>query len=144
MRIYLDNCCFNRPFDNQNKLRIKLESEAKLFIQQKIFDNQIEMVWSYILDYENDANPFAERKESIKEWRKHAIIDIKESEEIIKKAKFILSLGVKSKDALHVACAIVSNCDYFLTTDDLLLKKLVKTKEITAINPLSFILIMEE
>jgi len=31
-RLYLDNCCFNRPFDNQKQLKIKLETEAKLFI----------------------------------------------------------------------------------------------------------------
>ncbi len=28
MDIYLDNCCFNRPFDDQTSLRIHLESEA--------------------------------------------------------------------------------------------------------------------
>jgi hypothetical protein len=30
MKIYLDNCCFNRPFDDQSHLRIRLEAEAKL------------------------------------------------------------------------------------------------------------------
>ena len=25
MRIYLDNCCFNRPFDDQSQIKIKLE-----------------------------------------------------------------------------------------------------------------------
>ena len=30
MRIYLDNCCYNRPFDEQTQLRIRLETEAKL------------------------------------------------------------------------------------------------------------------
>jgi hypothetical protein len=30
MRLYLDNCCFNRTFDNQEQLKIKLETEAKL------------------------------------------------------------------------------------------------------------------
>jgi len=34
LRIYLDICTFNRPFDDQNQLKIKLETEAKLFIQQ--------------------------------------------------------------------------------------------------------------
>ena len=38
MRIYLDMCTFNRPFDDQNQLKIKLETEAKLFIQQGIVD----------------------------------------------------------------------------------------------------------
>lgn len=33
MRVYLDNCCYNRPFDEQSQAAIKLESEAKLLIQ---------------------------------------------------------------------------------------------------------------
>jgi hypothetical protein len=36
MKIYLDNCCFNRPFDDQSHPRIRLEAEAKLRIQEKV------------------------------------------------------------------------------------------------------------
>ena len=36
MRVYLDNCMFNRPFDDQVQIRIRLESEAKLYVQDKI------------------------------------------------------------------------------------------------------------
>ena len=36
MRIYLDNCCFNRPFDDQGQTRVRLETEAKLCIQENI------------------------------------------------------------------------------------------------------------
>ena len=56
-RLYLDNCCFNRPFDNQEQVKIRLETEAKLFIQQEILAGKYELVWSYILEYENELNP---------------------------------------------------------------------------------------
>ena len=36
MKVYLDNCCFNRPFDGQDAIRVRLESEAKLEIQEMI------------------------------------------------------------------------------------------------------------
>jgi hypothetical protein len=36
MRLYLDNCCFNRPFDDQTQRKIALESEAKLYVQDEI------------------------------------------------------------------------------------------------------------
>ncbi len=65
MKIYLDNCCFNRPFDGQSQLRILLELEAKLRIQENIRSGSFELVWSYILDYENSQNPFRERR---KQW----------------------------------------------------------------------------
>ncbi len=44
MRIYLDNCCFNRPFDNQNQVKVRLEAEAKLYVQAKIIDKEIALV----------------------------------------------------------------------------------------------------
>jgi predicted nucleic acid-binding protein len=144
MRIYLDNCCFNRPFDDQSQIKIKLESEAKIFIQAKISNKEIELAWSYILDYENDFNPFEARKEPIKKWKKYAVVDIKETGKIIEKARMIMNSGIKSKDALHVACSIASKCDYFLTTDTRLINKLRNLEEIAVINPLSFISIKEE
>jgi len=40
IRVYLDNCCFNRPYDNQTNLLIYLETEAKLFIQNLILKEE--------------------------------------------------------------------------------------------------------
>lgn len=65
MQTYLDNCCFNRPFDDQLQLRILLESEAKFKIQENIRSGVFKLIWSYILDYENNINPFRERREQI-------------------------------------------------------------------------------
>ena len=79
LRVYLDNCAFNRPFDDQRPLRIRLEAEAKLFVQSQIKQGKIELAWSYILDFENEQNPFKERREVIKKWQKMATIDIDES-----------------------------------------------------------------
>lgn len=60
----MDNCCFNRPFDDQSQLIVRLETEAKLFIQAGIKNGTFELVWSYILELENDANPHFQRKEN--------------------------------------------------------------------------------
>ncbi len=62
MRVYLDNCCFNRPFDDQTSLRIRIETAAKLYIQDMVRTDALELAWSYVLDYENDANPFRETR----------------------------------------------------------------------------------
>jgi hypothetical protein len=63
MRVYLDNCCFNRPFDDQAPVRIRLETEAKMQIQQAIKDGRLLLVWSYILDYENALNLDEDRRD---------------------------------------------------------------------------------
>jgi len=80
----------------------------------------------------------------IDKWKSHATIDIAEATDIINNARLIQNLGVKSKDALHVACAIEAKCDYFLSTDDFLLKKLSGFIKIKSLNPLSFLNILEE
>ena len=139
MKIYLDNCCFNRPFDDQSQLRILLESEAKLRIQENIRSGIFELVWSYILDYENSQNPFRERREQIIKWRGYSNEDIEESEEILNIASVIMKHGIKKLDSLHLACAIKANTDYFLTTDDGVIKKAKHIKNIQIVDPIGFI-----
>lgn len=139
MKIYLDNCCFNRPFDDQSQLRIKLETEAKLRIQEEIRAGKLELAWSYILDYENSKNPYKDRKERMKGWKKYAVTDIQENAEILKKADFLNNAGLKKMDSLHVACAIISRCNYILTTDDNILKQSEVLEGIKVDDPIGFI-----
>ena len=143
MRIYLDNCCFNRPFDDQNQVKVRLEAEAKLLVQAKIIDKEITLVWSYMLDYENGFNPYEERRKAIEKWQPKAMEDIIESSEIIKMAEKFFKLNIKPKDALHVACAVAGKCDYLLTTDKSLLTKKTSIKELMVLNPLDFIQIIK-
>jgi predicted nucleic acid-binding protein len=138
-KVYLDNCVFNRPFDDQNQIRIKLETEAKFHIQALIKEDRLILIWSYILELENAHSPFVERRKAIEQWQKIAQVDIEETTTIINKAHELQKLGVKSKDALHVACAIEGKADYFVTTDDSLSKKTADLDVITVVNPLSFI-----
>ena len=139
MKIYLDNCCFNRPFDDQSQIRIRIETEAKLNIQQDIRSGKIQLVWSYVLDYENSKNPFAYRKSQIANWKKYALEDIEEDIELIKQAITLNQLGLQKIDSLHIACAIRANCDYFLTTDDKILNKSNIISIIRITDPIGYI-----
>ena len=104
MRIYLDNCCFNRPYDDQSFLSIKLETEAKLNIQERIKSGQIALAlgWSHILDFENNANPYLEKRFEIQEWKKIAESFAEETEDILLKMNEFISIGLKPLDALHI------------------------------------------
>lgn len=139
MRIYLDNCCFNRPFDSQSQVRIRLETEAKLRIQERIVSGEIELAWSYMLDYENSASPFEERRTAVSLWRSFSIVDIIETPTLLENARSLVALGLRSKDAIHVACAVEAECEYFVTTDDILLKKLSRYTRILAVDPTAFV-----
>lgn len=139
MRIYLDNCCFNRPFDDQSQLRVRLESEAKMAIQEDIRLRKHDLVWSYVMDYENHKNPFLERREQIVKWREYAVEDIEESDALLASAKLICQTGIKNMDSLHIACAVIGEADYFLTTDDWILQKASLITNIRIIDPIGFI-----
>lgn len=138
MRIYLDNCCFNRPFDDQAQIRVRLEAEAKLKIQEEIRSGRLQLVWSYILDYENNKNPYQERKERIRNWKMYAVSDVQESSELLKAANFLNQQGIQKIDCLHIACAILSKCEYFLTTDDGILNCGKMIDNIKIDNPIGF------
>lgn len=139
MKLYLDNCCFNRPYDDQSHLRIRLEAEAKLKIQEETRNGEYELIWSYILEYENSRNPFKERKEQIAKWRNYAVVNVVESDAVLSTAAILHEQGLKKIDSLHVACAIDADADYFLTTDDGILKKATSIREIKITDPIGFI-----
>jgi hypothetical protein len=141
-KIYLDSCCYNRPFDNQSQMKIRLETEAKLYIQGCVRDGVYSLCWSFVLDYENSKNPFEDKRNAIAPWKKIADDFCPPNETIRSQSKDIMTAGIKELDALHVACAIERLCDYFVTTDNGILNK--KVKGIRIINPIDFVREMED
>jgi len=137
MRVYLDNCAYNRPFDNQQDIVIHLETEAKLVIQRMIKDNELALLWSDVLDYENSDNPFEERRVKIAEWEAYASGRVEMNDDIYEKARIYMETGLKQKDAAHIACAVYGKGDYFITVDKKILNKPVK--DITVIDPIEFL-----
>jgi len=135
-RIYLDNCCFNRPYDDQSYPRIRIETQAKLHIQKKIYEREIELVWSYVLKFENSRNPFVAKKTAIARWEMLSSLFVTMTDEIVATAEMISTTGVKDTDALHVACAIAGNCHYFITVDKRLLA--YRDNRIIICNPIEF------
>ena len=91
------------------------------------------------MDFENEANPFEQRRHAIKGWKNYASVDTDETKKIIEKAERFHQMGIKSKDSIHLTCAISMRCEYFLTTDDELIKKALGIKEIKVTDPISFI-----
>ena len=140
----MDNCCYNRPYDNQTQIRIHLETEAKLHIQDIIKNGGLELVTSYMLEYENGKNRFSHKRQAISDYmstNESCYVGIERDEEAKKIAEGIMATGVKAMDALHVACAILAGSDYFITTDDRLLK--YQTEKIQVVTPGEFIRRME-
>ena len=120
MRIYLDNCCYGRPYDKQDSDKIISETKSIRFIRKEIENGNLELVTSYMLHFENNQRPDENQRDEItkfiKSYRK-IHIGIDNAENLLESVKKIMSTGIKRKDAYHVASAILANCDYFLSTD---------------------------
>lgn len=144
VRIYLDNCSYNRPYDDQSQMRIYLETQAKHHIQEMIRKGSLELVTSYVLDYENSRNRSLQKRMAIEKFiREYTSVYVgdRNISELGKYADKIMKTGVKEKDAYHVACAIIAQCRYFITTDDRLLK--YHSQDIYLVTPGEFIRRME-
>ena len=142
MKIYLDLCVYNRPFDYQGQLRISIETQAFIAILEQIEKGIYELIISDILIYENNKNPDFERKRRISSYFKLAKKFIKIDENDCKRAKFLKELGFDDIDALHIVLAEKGNVDYFITCDDKIVKIYKKNKEkikVKIINLLEFV-----
>lgn len=144
MLIYLDICCFNRPFDDQSDLLVRLQTEAKLHVQDMIRDGALSLVWSAIMDTENAANPDVNRKMAIVGWKKLSAIDVPVNQRIEEEAESLALIGIKPMDALHVASAIEARAAYFLTTDKALLRRMAQDNRMQTMDPVDFIRILSE
>ncbi len=140
MKIYLDNCCYNRPFDDQTQERIHLESEAILTILKRGEIGVYQIIGSDILRLEIERMSDGVKKQRVKELYQVASMSISYSEEIKDRAAEIVSTSkIRNFDSLHIASAEVAGVDVLITTDDKLEKMAAKLNlKIKVMNPLKF------
>jgi predicted nucleic acid-binding protein len=143
MRIYLDVCCLNRPFDDHMQDRVRLESEAVLTILRRGQTEGWIFQRSEVMDIEISKIPDDERKEKVILLSSILQSYIMVDEETEKRAMELEELGFKPFDALHIACGERGRADVLLTTDDELLRKALQNKEILKIrveNPVRWLM----
>ena len=143
-RVYLDNCVFNRPFDDQAGERVRNETAAVLRILDEIRSGSLELVWSFVNESENLENPFLGNMWAISKWKDVAKIEIVESPALLSFAKGLVDIGLGVGDALHLASAAEVNADFFLTTDDTILRKLTDFEGVIVLDPIRMVAKIDE
>lgn len=138
-KVYLDVNIYNRPFDDQSQVRIRLETISIFSIMQRIKKRELSLIWSFIIDYENSLNPYDDVRQEVEFLSSLASKSILPSDTIVTQAKKFESRGMKSRDALHIACALEAGADYFLTCDDKLINKASSIRGLKILNPIRFI-----
>ena len=124
-RIYLDNCCVNRPFDDQTQNRIQRETAAIAQIFSHFHNGKWQWITSKILRCEIDQNPILKKRSSVNALLgsvpQFVCVSCNKAE--VLRGKQLELLGFKKYDAWHLACAESGRSDVFLTTDDQVVNK---------------------
>jgi predicted nucleic acid-binding protein len=123
MRIYLDVCCLNRPFDDQRQPRIRMESEAITLVLGQVDAGDWRQVSSQVAEMEIQAIADVERRRRVEALLPSRRDRVRLSAAMFDRARTLLRHGLQPADALHVAAAEASRADVFLTCDDRLLRR---------------------
>ncbi len=137
--IYLDVCSLSRPFDDQEYLRIRMETEAVNLILSKVKEGYYRLLVSPVHIKETEAIPDAferiELQAILQKFGKPVEVDMVETRH---RAEELVNLGFGVADAAHVAFAEQSGAA-FISCDDRLVKKCLNHKiNILCVNPVVY------
>ena len=122
-KIYLDVCTLCRPFDDQNRMRIRLETDAYYLIVQAIQDEGYEMMVSPVhFEEVNAIEEFQEKYEILSFLQTYGVRVVCDHSKVRARAEYLVSIKFGLADAAHIAFA-ESASDFFISCDDRLLKK---------------------
>ena len=142
LRLYLDACCLNRPFDDQLQERVHLESEAVLLIIRRFRAKQWLWLASSVLTAEIKQTSDEERRNQVLALLAYRDETLRVDQTSRARATELKALGFGVADALHLACAEGAKVDVFLSTDDKLVKRAKRLPQDIGIrveNPLTWL-----
>ncbi len=130
MKIYLDLCVYNRPFDYQGNPKILLETIGFLLILSMLQTEELQIINSFVLEYENSKNPKTENRLIIADMLNEAKSYIHYEPVIEERASAFEEKGIQHFDALHLACAEYGKADFFVSCDEYLIRKANKIENL--------------
>ena len=143
MKLYLDCCCYNRPYDDQTQEKIHMEGEAILGIIYRCRQNHDEIVGSPVVDLEIDNINNIEKREKVRYFYEKTItMKLKYSIKILERVKELSEqTNIKTIDKFHLSFAENCGADVLLTTDKKFEKACSKLYLGTkVINPLNYLM----
>ncbi|NCO92349.1 MAG: hypothetical protein COZ06_22590 [Armatimonadetes bacterium CG_4_10_14_3_um_filter_66_18] len=132
MKLYLDNCALNRPFDDLRQQRVADEARAVSVLLDRVRSGRDTMVDSSALRDEGRACPDRWRRGQVRQLRELAAEFRQIDERAALRAVELSRRGLSAFDALHVSLVESAGADYFVTTDDRLLKAVASMPAVRA------------
>jgi predicted nucleic acid-binding protein len=142
MKIYLDVCCLNRPFDDASEPRVAIEAAAVNHLLRLIDASQLMDYSSEMAQVEIERNPDLEWRRRVKSLLPPSSRIIPLSQDLLDVANRLATIGFQLADAVHLAAAQQIGVDAFVTVDDKLLRRSKRYKRqlgIRVMNPVSFL-----
>ena len=138
-KIYCDVCTLCRPFDDQDMMRIRLETDAFYLILQAIQNRTYEMIISPVHIAEiNAIEDVKERYEVLVLLKKVSSSPQYNLPRIRERAEYFYNKKLGVADATHLAFAEAA-ADFFISCDDKLIRKCKNLDIIlTVMNPVQF------
>lgn len=142
LKLYLDNCCYNRPFDDLKQEKINLEANAIENIFRKHINKEVEIYKSMAIDFEISKIKLDIKRRQVEDlYDAMDLTEIDYSQDIKQRAVELKQYNIKDMDALHLSFAESKNVDYFITTDRILINASKRANlKIKVINPIEFIM----
>lgn len=129
LKIYLDVCCLNRPFDDWAQERIRLEGDTVLNILERVRAGQWQLIDSEAIAVELGKMRNLEKRDRILKLLEFATVIQTIDKAIDARAQQLEGMGFGLFDAFHLACAEAAVADVFLSTDDRLLKNALRQRD---------------
>ena len=142
-RVYLDNCCLMRLFDDQSLPAVRMETQAVGVVLARIRAGLLHWVAGDILEMEIMACPVENRRRKVLSILVHAAHYVRYTDTMDAMTDRLHKNGFSWMDAAHVASAESSGCDWFLTTDQSLEKRFARVAyqfRLKVLNPAKFVL----
>ncbi len=118
MKIYMDNCCFNRITDDRSDPVIFFDRNSVLFILEFVEKGVFEMIGSQMLVKEIESTTDSIKKDTLKMIYSLCSSEINVDESIIDRAIEIREQSnIRTNDSIHLACAEYAGVDVLLTVD---------------------------
>lgn len=118
MLVYFDTCSLQRPLDDKIESRVRLEAEGMTTLLSAVEADKIQMIGSPILNLELSENPNWARRTFGLEAAARASVFAEMTVKVVERARTFVAVGMKPRDALHLASAESAEAAYFCTCDD--------------------------
>jgi predicted nucleic acid-binding protein len=141
LKIYLDACCWCRPFDDQAQSRVRLEAEAVLSILAHGRASNLILAASEATEFELSGITDDDKLKKIYSLYSATSERLLYTEKTISRALLFQQQGIKLMDSLHLALAEEYRQDILLTTDDAFIATVKRSEAgVPAANPVAWLM----